>query len=120
VISQCLSGYFFPGTPDGSPNRERIAAALPKMEPLFALLDRTVAETGYLAAGAFTLADMYLMPMLYYLSKVPEGSALLGKSTHLKTYFDRHFTRASLQQTEPTPLPQHAHILARGRPASLS
>jgi glutathione S-transferase len=79
-----------------------------------------LAETGYLAAGAFTLADMYLMPMLYYLSKVPEGSALLGKSTHLKTYFDRHFTRASLQQTEPTPLPQHAHILARGRPASLS
>jgi glutathione S-transferase len=112
VVSQYLSGYFFPGTPDGSPNRERIAAALPKMEPLFALLDRTVAKTSHLAAGSFTLADMTLMPMLYYLGKVPESSAMLGKSTSLKTYFDRHFTRASLRQTEPTPLPQHAHILA--------
>jgi glutathione S-transferase len=111
VVSPYLSGYFFPGTPDGSPNRERIATALPKMAPLFAVLDRTVAKTGYLAAGAFTLADMYLLPMLYYLSKVPESTAMLAKSANLKAYLERHLTRASVRQTVPPPLPQHAHLL---------
>jgi glutathione S-transferase len=112
VAAQYLSGYFFPGTPDGSPNRERIEAALPKLGPLFALLDGAVAQSGYLAAGAFTLADMYLMPMLYYLSKVPESSAMLDMSAKLKPYLDRHLTRASVRQTVPPPLPQHAHLLA--------
>jgi glutathione S-transferase len=112
VTSQYLSGYFFPGTPDGGPNRARIDAALPKMTPLFALLDRTVAPSGHLAAGTFTLADMTLMPMLYYLSKVPESNAMLEKSASLKAYFEQHLARASVRQTVPEPLPQHAHLLA--------
>jgi glutathione S-transferase len=111
VVSQYLSGYFFPGTSDGSPNRARIDDALPKLEPLFALLDHTVAKSGYLAAGTFTLADMTLMPMLYYLSKVPESTAMLNKSANLKAYFERHFARASVAQTVPAPLPQHVHLL---------
>lgn len=112
VVSQYLSGYFFPGTPDGKPNRERVDAALPKMGPLFALLDRTVAKSGYLAARTFTLGDMTLMPMLYYLSKVPESSAMIETSNNLKAYLERHLTRASVRQTVPPPLPQHAHLLA--------
>jgi glutathione S-transferase len=111
AVSQYLSGYFFPGTSDGSPNRVRIAEALPKVEPHFALLGRTVAKTGYLAAGTFTLADMTMMPMLYYLSKVPESAAMLNRSASLKTYFERHLARASVRQTVPPPLRQHAHLL---------
>jgi len=114
VMSQYLSGYFFPGTPDGGPNRERIAAALPKLETFLALFDRAVAATGTLAAGAFTLADMTLMPILYYLGKVPESAAMLDKAASLKAYRARHLTRASIRDTVPEPLPQHAHLLTAG------
>jgi hypothetical protein len=58
---------------------------------------------------------MTLMPMLYYLSKVPEGSALLNKSVNLNAYLERHLMRASVRHTEPPPLPQHAHLLAADR-----
>ena len=46
--------YFFPGTPDGSPNRPIIESALPKLEAQFAMLDRAVAKTGYLVGSSFT------------------------------------------------------------------
>jgi glutathione S-transferase len=83
------------------------------MGPLFALLDGGVAKSGYLAAGTFTLADMYLMPMLYYLGKVPESTAMLEKCKNLKAYLDRHLARASVRQTIPPPLPQHPALLAQ-------
>ena len=57
--------YLFPGTPDDSPDRARIDAALPGMESQFAMLDRAVANTGYLVGDTFTLADINLLPILY-------------------------------------------------------
>ena len=39
LMRQYLVAYLFPGTPDGKPDRARVDAALPKMPPLFALLE---------------------------------------------------------------------------------
>ena len=103
-LRQYFGAYVFPGTPDGKPDRARIDAALPTMEPLFAVLDRATAS-GYLASGSFSLADMCLMPILYYMSKSPESSAMLAKSPALKTYFDRHIERKSVRETMPTAMP---------------
>src|ERR1700691_276630 len=50
-LRQYFAAYLFPGTPDGSPNRAVIDAVLPKMEPMFAMLDRAVAATGHLAGS---------------------------------------------------------------------
>ena len=44
-----LLSYFFPGTPDGSPNRTAIEKALPDMRKQAEILDRAVGGTGYLA-----------------------------------------------------------------------
>lgn len=101
MLRQYLAAYVFPGTPDGSPDRTRIDAALPKMEPQFALLDRAVAATGYLVGQSFTLADAYLTPILYYMTTRPESSALLGKCTHLPAYLDRQLARKSVHETVP-------------------
>jgi len=57
-VRQYLRGYVFPGTPDGSPDRALIDAAVPKMEAQFAVMDRAVGKTGHLVGDAFTLADM--------------------------------------------------------------
>jgi glutathione S-transferase len=104
LMRQYLGAYFFPGTADGKPDRTRIDAALPKMEPMFALLDRTIGD-GCLAAKDFTLADAFLLPILYYMQKLPESGAMLAKSKNLPRYIDAMMARKSIRESEPPPRP---------------
>jgi glutathione S-transferase len=99
-VRQYLTAYVFPGTPDKSPNRPVIEAALPKMEKQFAVMDAAVAS-GFLVGASFTLADSNFMPILFYMSRFPESRELLGKHRKLKAYFERHVARKSVQDTMP-------------------
>jgi len=103
-LRQYLVAYAFPNTPDGSPERDKIDAALPKMEQQFPVMERAV-SSGHLAGDAFTLADMNFLPILYYMGTRPESSALLDRSPALKAYLDRHMARASVKATTPTWMP---------------
>ena len=47
------------------------------------MLDRAVAETGHLVGSSFTLADMNLLPMMFYLEKLPESGAMLRQNAKL-------------------------------------
>jgi glutathione S-transferase len=105
LVRQYLGAYFFPGTPDNRPNRAVIDAALPKMEDHFAVLDRAVAKTGHLVGDSFTLADINLLPILFYLDKLPESRAMLRRATSLDAYHKRHMMRASVAETTPPPFP---------------
>ena len=49
-----------------------------EMKPQIAVLDRAVAGTGYLAGDSFTLADINILPMLFYVNRFEEGKAMLG------------------------------------------
>ena len=104
-LRQYLAAYVFPKTSDGSPDRPMIEAALPKMEPQFAVMDRAVARTGHLAGEDFTLADMNFIPILFYMSTRPESSALLARSPNLKRYLERHMARKSVIETKPEQRP---------------
>jgi glutathione S-transferase len=106
-MRQYLAAYIFPGTPDGAPNRPVIDAALPKMEKQFPVMDRAVAS-GYLAGDAFTLADMYFTPILYYMRRGPESAAMLEANANLKAYLERNLARPYVQATVPPPLPGKA------------
>jgi glutathione S-transferase len=105
LVRQYLRAYAFPNTPDGSPDRAAIDMALPKMEQHFALLDRAVAATGHLVGDTFTLADINLLPILFYMNKSPESSAMLRRATRLEAYFQRHMARSSAQEAAPPPFP---------------
>lgn len=83
------------------PDRARIEETIPKMAPQFEVMDRAVAKTGYLVGDSFTLADAFLTPIAFYMSKVPESAALLAKTGHLKAYVERQMARPSVQQTKP-------------------
>ncbi len=104
-ILRYLLGYFFPRTSDGAVDRAMIDAALPEMREQFAVLDNAVAATGFLAGERFTLADIALLPTLYYLNKMPESRAMLSATQHLGRYFDRHSQRPSFIQTLPETTP---------------
>ena len=105
LVRQYLAAYFFPRTQDGRPNRTAIDAALPKMEEHFAVLDRAVGKTGHLVGDTFTLADMNLLPILFFMEKAPESRAMLNGSANLKAYIARHMTRTSVTNTIPPPFP---------------
>jgi glutathione S-transferase len=107
-LRQYLGAYIFPKTPDGSPDRIIIDAALPKMQQQFATMDRAVAKTGHLVGDTFTLADMNFIPILFYMGKQPESSALLQRMPGLKGYVERHMARKSVQETIPTWMPGQA------------
>jgi glutathione S-transferase len=104
-LRQYLRAYVFPKTPDGSPERDTIEAAVPKMEQHFAVMDRAVAGSGHLVGDTFTLADMNFIPILYYMGTRPESSALLERMPALKAYRERHLARKTVAATTPTWIP---------------
>jgi len=104
-LRQYLRAYVFPRTPDGSPERDTIAAALPRMEQQFPVMDRAVSTSGHLVGDAFTLADMNFLPILFYMTTRPESSALLERMPALKRYLDGHMARQSVKDTMPTMKP---------------
>jgi glutathione S-transferase len=114
LVRRYLRAYIFPDTPDGSPDRKTIDAALTEMRAQFAVLDSAVSATGFLAGNSFTLADIDLLPILFYMNKMPESRVMLGETQHLKAYFERHMQRPSVQQTFPESMPERfVHVLAQ-------
>ncbi len=98
--------YFFPGTPDGKPDPDRIAAAVPKMEKALRLVDRQVAKAGHLAGAEFSLADAYLVPVLHWMTQLPESAAAMAALPNLTAYFQRLMQRPSVDGAKPPPRPQ--------------
>jgi glutathione S-transferase len=101
LVRQYIGAYFFPRTPDGSPDRARIDPIQDQMRAQIAMLDDAVAATGHLAGSTFSLADAYLVPILFYLNQLPESSTMLQQSRHLAPYLERHLQRASVKATIP-------------------
>ncbi len=101
-----IGAYFFSGNADGSPDRARIDAAQAKLGEYLKLLDGAVAKTGHLVGEEFTLADAYILPVLYYLKSLPESGAIIGKLAALQGYIERHDARPSMKATIPPPLPK--------------
>ena len=104
MMRQYVVGYAFPKEP-GKPDMGAIKAAAEKMKPQIDVLDRAVAPTGYLAGDGFTLADINILPMLFYVNRFEEGKALLAGAKNLSAYMERHFARPSFQKSKPPPPP---------------
>jgi glutathione S-transferase len=96
-----LFAYIFPKTPDGKPNREVIEGVAPALADQFAILNRAVAKTGYLAGDQFTFADVNLLPILFYMRLFPEGAAAFSINRSLADYYDKHARRPSFIKTIP-------------------
>jgi glutathione S-transferase len=105
LIRTYLLAYAFPRTADGKPNRAMIDAVLPAVRGQIAILDQAVAATGHLVGDRLTLADINLLPILYYIRQLPEGAQAFAAATHLARYYDLHAARPSFARTIPPPGP---------------
>jgi glutathione S-transferase len=103
---QYLLAYFFSGLPGGAPDRAKIDAAVPQMRDMFGILDRVLGQRSYLAGADFNLADMFLLPLIYYLKQMPESGELLTAAPNLAAWFQRVSDRPSAKETVPPPMPK--------------
>jgi glutathione S-transferase len=101
LIRTYLFSYLFPKGADGKPDRAAIDAMLPAMQRQIDVLDQAVARTGYLVGDGFSLADIFLMPVLTVVQRAPEGSAMVQSAENLFAYFTRHAERPSYRATLP-------------------
>jgi glutathione S-transferase len=107
-VRQYLLAYFFSSLPDGAPDRAKIAAVLPTMREMFAVLDRELGARAYLAGGSFTLADAFLLPVMHYMRRMEESGEMVKTSPHVAAWFERVAERSSAKETEPPPMPGRA------------
>jgi len=101
LIRTYVLAYVFPKGADGTPDRRAIDAVVPAMRAQLQLLDKAVAKTGYLVGDGVTLADLFVLPILYYLRQFPESAEALARAAHLVRYYDRLSARPSFQNTIP-------------------
>jgi glutathione S-transferase len=78
---------------------------VPTMQRQLGLLDQAVARTGHLVDDQFTLADINVLPILYWVRHFPEGGEAIAACERLSAYYDRHAARPSFKSTIPPPLP---------------
>jgi glutathione S-transferase len=101
LVRRYLLAYAFPRTADGKPDRNIIDAVLPMVREQLALLEQAVTKTGYLVGEHFTLADINLLPILFYVRQLPEAAEAFGDATHLGRYYAAHAMRPSFVRTIP-------------------
>jgi glutathione S-transferase len=101
LVRSYLLAYAFPRTADGKPDRKIIDAVLPMVREQLALLEKSVASTGHLVGDHVTLADINLLPILFYVRQLPEAAEAFDSATHLGRYYATHAMRPSFVRTIP-------------------
>ena len=91
----------------GEPDEDMIKAAIPKIDHQLGVFDKTLAQTDYLAGAGVSLADLLLLPILFYVKNTPEGGAAMNKVPAVGAWFERMAGRPSFAATLP-PMPEAA------------
>lgn len=85
----------------GKPDEAMIKAAWPKTEYQLSVLEQTLGKSPYLAGNALSLADLTLLPILFYVKVQPEGGPLMAKHKGVSAWFERMAARPSFGATLP-------------------
>ncbi len=85
----------------GTPDEGAVAEAVPKARRQMEVFDGALDDSPWLVGADFTLADLLLPPMIFYLRMMPESETLLGNLGNLKRWYDAVAERASFAATMP-------------------
>ncbi|MGH6926333.1 MAG: glutathione S-transferase family protein [Propylenella sp.] len=96
-----LAGYVFPRRQKRDPDADVIGAVLPDVERQLGVIEAALAKSAYLSGDGFSLADINLMPILFYLKGTPEAGARIDNSGPLTEYYERNSRRPSFANTVP-------------------
>ncbi len=78
-----------------------ITAALPRAKLCVSEIARLMGDHQFLAGERVSLADLMVIPLLFYFARVPEGEAPLAEHPGLQAWIKRMEGRQSFQVTKP-------------------
>ncbi|MGB0631643.1 MAG: glutathione S-transferase family protein [Alphaproteobacteria bacterium] len=81
----------------------KCAAAAPRAREALDVLDRHLGVERFLVGDAPTLADFFLLPMVFYFRQMPEGDAMLPGFRNLDRWYADMASRDSFAATQPPP-----------------
>ncbi|PSN19530.1 glutathione S-transferase family protein [filamentous cyanobacterium CCP5] len=73
---------------DGQTDEAAVAAALPKTQTALKAIEAISTFGPYLLGSNLTLADFFLMPIFFYLSRTPEFEAATSDTPQLKAWWE--------------------------------
>jgi len=96
-----VAGYhLFPDFIGGRDEAKR-AAAIDTTAKVFGFIAKTKGASPFIA-GELSLADLYLAPLIFYLSLTPDAEALIAGADGLADWWDRIQARPSYETTIPS------------------
>jgi glutathione S-transferase len=101
MIRECVIQRVLVPMRGGKTDEAMVKAAWPKIEFQLSVIEQTLAKSQYLAGNALSLADLTLVPILFYVKMQPEGGPLLAKFKATGAWFDRMAARPSFGATMP-------------------
>src|SRR5713101_4429635 len=78
-----------------------VTAALPWARLCLSEIARLMGDQQFLAGERVSLADLMVIPLLYYFSRLPEGEAPIAEHPALRAWIARMEERQSFQVTKP-------------------
>jgi glutathione S-transferase len=82
-------------------DEEAVANAVPRARLCLSEFARLMGDQPYMAGERISLADLMVVPLLYYFARVPEGEAPLAEHPSLRAWMRRIEDRQSFQVTKP-------------------
>ncbi|MEM1311309.1 MAG: glutathione S-transferase family protein [Cyanobacteria bacterium P01_H01_bin.153] len=82
----------------GQTDEAAVAAAVPKVQTALKAIAAIASCSPYLLGAALTLADLYLLPVVFYLSNTPDWETVIGATPQLKTWWETARQLPSFQQ----------------------
>lgn len=83
---------------NGQPDEVAIQAAVPKAQTALGAIEAIAVCDPYLLESKISLADLYLMPVILYLSKTPEMDTVMAETPKLKAWWEATKQRPSFLQ----------------------
>jgi glutathione S-transferase len=99
IISQIVLHRLLPQLVGGT-DEKVIAAGIPRAELCLKEWDRIKGSGTFLAGDRLSLADLYVAPVLFYLSLAPEAT-LIGANKGLAAWWEMIQQRPSYKKTQP-------------------
>lgn len=100
LVTSYLFHYIVPKTADKQPDRALIERDAPAMARDLALFEAGF-RGPWLTGPTLALADLFLAPILAYVSVLPEAAAVLERSPNLRRFLGQLATRESFTATAP-------------------
>lgn len=107
IIRHVVLERFAPRLSGREPDEARIKDAMPRIEREIEVLNAWLGDHEFLAGDGVSIADFFLLPILFYFYMTPEGKPLCDGAAGVMRWWGAMSSRPSFEATNP-PMPAAA------------